>query len=224
MKEKRLIYLHVPKCAGRTLKTLLFNNYDRHYEVNNMVKFRQWKQPVFKDVDLIFGHIVYCYVKDFDRYKKATILRDPIERTISQYNHFVNMPTKVVDSGEMKEKKITFKKFLETNDINLKLWVNAYCTFFGDEDREQYNIRTFFKRAMDTICNLDFVGIYEQLDETVNRMKKKFGLKGEYSTTGITPAKFKYTLTDDDIEMANKVLKPDINLYKLALQRFEGGN
>jgi predicted metal-dependent TIM-barrel fold hydrolase len=206
----------MPKCAGRAVKDLLHQNYENCLEMNNMPLLFTKSEDELNESDVIHGHINYEYVKNLKQFKRFTFLRDPLERTISQYNHFMTMKTSVEEAEILKLNKYSFLDFVKTNNPNLALWVNIYTVQMGDDHSPVYNVREYLKRAIKNLNHIDFVGIYEQMDKSVERFKKRFGLKGDLNIVGKTPNKNKVTITDKEKKIAKKYLIPDYILYNMA--------
>ena len=164
----KLIFIHVPKCAGRTVKDLLRSNYPKHFEINNMLLFRELAEDDLKIFDLIMGHITFNYVENLKDFKIFTVLRNPIERTISQYNHFMNMPTTFRLSKAMIERKYTFQDFIKSDHPEIANLVNVYTMYFGEREMEYFNVDSFLERAIVNLSKLDFIGTHENFKKTLN--------------------------------------------------------
>lgn len=187
-----------------------------------MTLFRQIHSHTLNKYDLITGHIPYCYLENLTDFKKFTIFRDPITRTVSEYNHLMHMPTLLRQANILKQNAYTFQDFIKSDIPRVKVLTNVYTTYLGDKDGVRYEIKSFFKRAMDRISKFDFIGIYEHFEKTIELIKKQYGLNGNFKTKGVTPKKYKTEITDEDIEVAREVLQPDLTLYKFALEQFGG--
>ena len=213
----RLIFMHMPKCAGRSVKALLNANYGSVLEVNNMNWLDKQKSEDLVGFPLIMGHIQFCNIRRLiDHYRFITILRDPLERTISQYNHFMTKKTSVKEAKIMRDGNYSFIDFVSANDFRLEPWVNSYVTYLGATGWT-YNLLEFYQRAKLNIRKLDFIGIYEKLKESIEMMKEKYFLKGDLKTIGKTPENDKLVkLSASDEGLAKECLEPDYILYEMA--------
>lgn len=88
--QATLIYLHIPKCAGTTMMSVLRANYgDGLYRVGNGGGWRQFhKRPAAQRecITCLTGHMPWglCqYVRA--PYQHAVMLRNPIDRVVSLY-------------------------------------------------------------------------------------------------------------------------------------------
>jgi hypothetical protein len=217
----KLVFIHMPKCAGRSVIDLLNKNYTNVLQMNNIPLLATMTIDEIDAYDLVAGHIAYQYMKIFNQFKCMTILRDPLERTISQYNHFMTMNTSVEEAEILKLHNYTFLDFVSTSNPNLSLWTNIYTVQLGDEGSVIYNIKEYLKRAIIALGEMDFIGIYEQWDETIDTLKAKYHLKGDVVHLGNTPKINKVAqLSEEDVQTAKKYLIPDYILYNMAKDKF----
>lgn len=215
----KLIFIHMPKCAGRAIKDLLHQNYDNCLEMNNMPLLFTKSEDELNKSDVIQGHINYEYVKNLRQFKRFTFMRDPLERTISQYNHFMTMKTSVEEASILRLHNYSFLDFVKTNNPNLALWVNIYTVQLGDDCSPIFNVREYLKRAIKNMGHLDFIGVYEKMEESVKGFKEKFNLSGKLKVVGKTPGENKVCkVSEEEREVAKKYLVPDYILYNMALR------
>ena len=217
---EQLVFLHIPKCAGRSMIDLLGRNYFNILIMNNMQVLLQIPKWELETYDLIAGHMNYQYIKALG-FKTMTVVRDPLERTISQYNHFMTMETSALEADVMIKDNYTFIDFVTSSDPNISFWTNMYTSQFGGDGGGVLDIRTFIKRAETSIEEIDFVGIFEQMDETVSRVKDRYHLEGDFNKIGKTPKKNRIAeLTKKEKKIAREYLTPDYTLYNKALEMF----
>ena len=100
-----LLFYHVPKCAGTTFSVIfswlispqtrikgpLFVNNDKG-GATALQLFKKCKDfSFYNNFNLIYGHLPFESYKFFTKkFKKITVLRDPIERSLSHYNWMIN--------------------------------------------------------------------------------------------------------------------------------------
>ena len=164
MNRKILAFVHINKAAGTTLTHVLrLNFFMRHVDVQALSKP---SQGVFEPVDMkkiiiinpfvrsIAGHAIKPYNDFSDTFpgiRYITLLRDPIQRTISHYHYSVNK------HGS----NLTFEEYLRTPE-SLNRQTRAIA---GSEDIDI---------AKQIISNRFFlVGIVEEFDEFLILLKKK---------------------------------------------------
>ena len=99
--NKPILFYHVPKCAGTTfcvifswllhpqtrVKGTLFKNNDKKGETAFELFNRCFDYSVYNKFNFIFGHLPFETNNLFKKsYYKISLIRNPIDRTISHYN------------------------------------------------------------------------------------------------------------------------------------------
>lgn len=69
--KEKIIFYHVPKTAGTSIKTVLINLGGKKWITHVAAKFSK------------------NYVDDFNSYVKVAVIRNPYSRTVSWYNHLI---------------------------------------------------------------------------------------------------------------------------------------
>ena len=111
-KEKKIVFLHIPKTAGTYVQHILLRNYG--FPAYNYLSY-DYKSSVFsyKDLPLVkyFSRkeiLDVIGVDDISEYKKFTIVRNPYKRFISGFEF-------LKEKGYI-ERDITFEDFIEKKD------------------------------------------------------------------------------------------------------------
>lgn len=241
----KLVFVHVPKTAG----TSAIEWIQRHYSFSEILfEASQWSElrdlfqtrsaDWFNGKRFIRGHFGSYIVKFFsptNGYRYVTVLRDPVERTISNFWHIKRSP----DAGLyhlVKHHQFQLENFLEhpltrpyaSNyqvrnfayeldrdygaDLNL---LRSNLVFPGDIGAAELT------RAKSFLSSIDAVGFSEDLSGFVNALSNRFGFftddeLGKYrsyrnESESISPALL------DKIRDLNRL---DIELYEWARARF----
>lgn len=95
--SKRIIFLHLPKNAGTSMYSILKRNYSAkeiyHVRYNkngiwNLDEFKKLPQNKKDKIYLLTGHFDFGLHEYFShQFQYVTMMRNPIERTISFYNY-----------------------------------------------------------------------------------------------------------------------------------------
>jgi hypothetical protein len=132
-----IIFPHIPKCAGTSLLRQfdasgikLFLDYDKppnlskFYQADCERRNRECQLLNFEEFDLVFGHF------PLDRYRRpvyryVTLLRDPLERAISHFNYWKNLPASNLLAihrnpiiRRIKSGEVNFLQFIQQQKLN----------------------------------------------------------------------------------------------------------
>ncbi len=226
-----IIFTHIPKTAGYTMQMILHRQYllkrGTIFDSGNISKIELLKtlpEDFRRKLVLVKGHLYYGvhkYIPQPVRY--FTLLRSPLERTISLYNYLMAEPNTRFYK-ELNEKQYTLDKLFENGYIlnidNCQVRFLCGVDFipFGEVNEQHLEM------AINNLSkHYDAVGISEFFDESVLLFAKKFGWRKPWYTRhnegrgGVklselsekTLAKLKYYNRYDEI------------LYKKALELFQ---
>jgi hypothetical protein len=153
-------------------------------------RYRIDRSEMFDGYDVVRGHFPYYryyHLKENHGWKMITWVRDPIERLLSQYNHFRTRPL---------YKKVSYRRIVKrTRKINIvqfsKIQSNFLTRYLG-EDPSIY----------------DFIGVVEEHDESIKRFNKQFGLRLIYEKHNVHTW-LKAEITDDEREKIKRDHKKD---------------
>jgi len=182
------IYLHIPKCAGTTIRNNLMSAFESD-EVINLYRDRYMPFHISgydeakkhltslsseqkNRIKLIFGHFVYYGIHElFDREcRYITFLRHPLDRTISHYNWartlFArgNVSEENVNIVFSQDTDLSFKTWFEkreTENISRDNYISGYLLDFLSGNRLGLDNFTEedLKKAKDALKKFYFVGI-----------------------------------------------------------------
>lgn len=191
----KLIFIHIYKCAGTTIRNTLAENYsiliDNHNSEVIYSQTKNYNYPTYSGEDIIFGHFLYNKW-NFPNIPMITFLRHPIERLISQYLYDIDLFGK-----EFKHTKDGIIKYSEINK-------NLMTRFIGNKDK------------------MDFIGITEKFDESIEIMKKKYNLQVSNNIINFNTrnSKERFTLTEPERKAIEEINKEDMVLYSEAYNKY----
>lgn len=215
-----LIFLHVTKTAGGTLKEGFRNLKGRRVDfVYGQADKDRLRALGPGKLDLIYGHVLHGFHEELGvapRY--ACFMRHPVTRTISHYYHLRNVEKGPV--GERIRASADINAFFATEDYwefdNLMVRILS-----GHANQPLPPGTAVLDQALDHMeAHVEFVGFQEHFPLSIRKMNATLGLEivtakdanvGRYALADVTPE------TLDRIEALNLL---DMRLYKTALRRF----
>ena len=250
--KEKVFFLHVPKCGGTSIDHAiksLYRNKDRTVTVNaaasttaanllNQINFPHETSddyPVLKlrenlllyfmsqNIKYISGHFSFSdtsYRNFSDEYTFITVLRDPVKRWISLY--FFNRYKKE------KHCKIEddIKTFLQSDFGKSQGY--EYVKFIGGIDNNRdYTSKQAIDRAKENLSKFDIVGSLENQEIFFKQIKTRFGVTLNISKKNLNPKNRSFIesiITEEIKENIGKICKPDLQIYKYALDRFVRAN
>lgn len=99
MNDYFLIFMHIPKTAGTSLRNMLLSSFGTNkliiadvpdpFDYEGTLRYVSSKIKKFPEAHAIIGHFMYGIHEAIptDKYKYITFLRDPVERILSEYFH-----------------------------------------------------------------------------------------------------------------------------------------
>jgi hypothetical protein len=229
--DRKFIFDHVPKTGGTAFKTVLEQIFGVE-NVSPVVSGRSelWAEQTYADYRVITGHFHSPIPVDRTKRRRAriTILRDPIDRAISEYYYYRND----VERVEWNKLAVLAKdhdlygyiKLLEANrDVAIS---NFYSRrFAGQMSRQLWSGRRVLELAKSALARYDFVGIQEQFTDSVDLFCCQFGLPPVPDTPRVNATSSRETRLDLDRRTREQLIRMnqlDIELYEFALHNFAG--
>ena len=173
--NKKILFFHTPKCAGTTTCNLLsslitkstrikgplsplsgFKN--RGIQETSIEYFLRKKKAINNsNFDFVFGHIPYEISQYFPGRKLISMLRDPIDRSISHYNYKIQR--NCIDKN-MKIEDCFKKKLVLDNTITRQ--------FCGDINTDNVGEKEYQKAKHILINKIDLVFDAQQSNDFLN--------------------------------------------------------
>ncbi|KJD33390.1 hypothetical protein PK35_05900 [Tamlana nanhaiensis] len=171
-KNKKFIFIHIPKSAGTSIQSALelnLNN-ENHWAVSKTTKHQS-----LKDLITLYEHSNFLekLVQDFSflNYYKFAVVRNPFDRLLSLYNYLKKYEVrKEIKSVE------TFEEFIEKlEDENS--WVSGL-----------YSAKTQLSYLVDMqgVMSIDLVGRFENIPFFLNELEAKIDMKLELKQMNVS--------------------------------------
>jgi len=254
IKEDDIVYfLHIPKTAGTTLQFIIEGNFDsgsifpyRFWNkfLSNKKRFFKLNKKKFFEYRLYRGHFGYGLCSIFPKRPKfITMLRDPVGRTISDYNHRIrgNEPKysqKLPISEFFKdtEKRKTFEN-THAYHLGLEPDVFSLTKSFSKKELKQFRFREdlpiwankipsteILENAKTRLSKFPFVGIAEKFEESMFLLYYTFGWRPILNPWRLNPtpkSSEKNEIPQETMDIIREQTKLDAHLYEFAKDLFE---
>ncbi len=221
MNEKKIpIFVHIPKTAGSTVRSILRKQYDEN-EIcfgNNEEVTSRLQTMCEKDLEKIkcfHGHFHYGIHQYLSNkpYVYYTMLRDPIEHVISEYFYVLRKPN---NFAYEKVKDMSFEEFICTEEFKDR--TSNRQTFFISGGQEN---NLFL--AKENLEKFSIIGITEMFDESLFLIGKELGWKDiSYRKKNVTK---KRPQIDEFPKHVKEIIEEnnqfDMELYRYAKELLE---
>jgi hypothetical protein len=245
LKDHKIFFLHIPKCGGTSISEAIANCYKpwRNNGSGRVVKFNSAAarftdehslgtgNDVRRDllnymmslpnVRCIVGH--FHFSSDaFEAYGKhwdfVTVLRDPVERWLSQYSYNTNASSRYAINMPIEEFVLTDRAASFG-----RIYVDEMTI---DVDKKKYDVNKLKEIAVGRLKKFSLVGALDSTDEFVRKFEETFAYKLEIKHLNRTPRSKKVgvdNIPPGVVDEISKLCKPDIELYNEVLMRGDGG-
>ncbi|MCB0401872.1 MAG: sulfotransferase family 2 domain-containing protein [Flavobacteriales bacterium] len=224
-----IVFIHIPKTAGTTFHYILHNQYKgkkilTRESFKNKAVYDQMTDNEKRELKVIKGHYkTGIHEKHPNQVTYITFLRDPVKRTISEYN-FMLLNREHPFHQTLMEKKLGLKELLKEGHI--KNLDNSHTRFlagvddlvFGDVNEQTYqtalkNFDKFF----------GIFGIAERFDESLICIKRKLNWSFPfYVKANISDREAYVDQFDDETQMLlSRFNQYDQLLYEHACRKFD---
>jgi hypothetical protein len=223
MNENKIaIFVHIPKTAGSTLRSILKKQYDSPEicfgnKEEMISKLNNFSEEKWEQIKCINGHILFGIHQYLSNrpYVYYTMLRDPVEHVISEYYYILREPHNMAHD---KVKNMSFEEFITSDEFKGRTSNRQTCFISGERKNDlshaKENLSQYFS----------VVGITEMFDESVFLMGKELGWKGvsykkKKNVTQNRPKSDEFPKHVIEIIKENNEL--DIELYNFGKQLLE---
>ncbi|WP_188261072.1 sulfotransferase family 2 domain-containing protein [Azospirillum tabaci] len=232
-----IYFLHIPKCAGTTFRAWIENNYYKDDAIGFWDDISVIKTPpsVLKSKHCISSHSGWGLMEHLaDTHRVVTVLRDPIERTISSYRfiqqitgHALNKLAHSVDTLEFFQHPTVRRcmangqtRQLAFSSMKNTIEIQSLTGTLMQHDHEKKLIDDFDKNMLQTaigsISKVDFLGTSENINQLVLSMCDFYGWypPNNLPKLNVTHAEFTANVTSEVIEEIKSINEKDIILYE----------
>lgn len=241
--NKKIFFLHIPKCGGTSIRKALESCYSKSdFKPSNIIRLNasaslnvsqnltsqnlsifQIREILllyymFSGCKLISGHFPFsqvAYDNFFNEYNFLTILRNPVDRFISEY--FFNRYTK--KSHRKDTASMSIEKYLDS-DYG-KLQGTQYVRFLtGTNLKDHPTSQIAIDQAKENLAKFTLVGCLEYQQDFLIKFEKIFEKKLQLPRLNKNPIsenQRKNILNPEITKTIEVLCKPDIEIYEYAV-------
>lgn len=225
-KPRRILFDHVPKCAGTTITEYLLQNYSWRVAflmhggqpTESVKKFQSLPQDRRYSYSLISGHLAHELL-DYVHPEtiKCTLLREPVDRIVSHY-FYVKRRKEHYLHDQIVQSNMQLEDYASSaHSIELRNYYTTHFTGMSIEEAENQPEESV-KRAADVILKkYDIVGFQDDVPSFLHRLRDAAYLQKPYenSVENKTSGRIGVReISDTAREAISRTNFLDIELYK----------
>ena len=217
-----LIFLHIPKTGGTTLQNIIEQNYSpgQVHRHAGRLEFKKLTERQKRSYHVISGHLYFGIHREIPQSTAYfTMLRDPVDRIISNYYYVLRAKDHRLHQRINAEKMsladyVTSKlnSQLDNGQLRLLSGIEEDIPFGGCSsamlDRAKENLKRHFT----------VIGLTERFDDSLRLMKECFGWKNiSYQKANVTVDRPARTQIDPEtLQLIESCNVFDLELYRFA--------
>jgi len=231
-KGQIVIFVHIPKTAGTSLRNIIERNFQQHsiFTVDGRnprksIELFNGLAPEEKaSFSLIQGHAEFGSFKDLPhrQVKHITFIRDPVSRVLSYYSYILSdsfrRPQAEMAEGMSLRDYLLSKSDWQMNNHQTRMIAGKVKPEYGACNEED------LARAKNNIINcFHFAGLVERFDESILAMSRSLGWKMPfYKKANITRHRItRDAIDEEEIALIRHENRHDLELYEFIRSRFE---
>ena len=223
--------VHIPKTGGNSLRVVLERQISncRTLELNSPEESKIFAESSALEkvkFDLITGHFAYGSDANLPRrFRYFTMLRDPVERVISQYHHLMSLVTSFELAQQMRQERWSIGQFVRSGAA--KPLVFSYVYYLGAFHQEPapraVTLNELVERVVVNLATqFEFVGILERWDECLVCLRDQLGFEiVDIPHRNTTPDTAKLPISPQEREEVRAAIGIELQIYEIAQQLFE---
>lgn len=235
-----LFFLHIPKTAGLSLISLLDAQFTEEeilelHSAPSPNAFNRYTNNQIAKIKLVRGHYLFgpydqrIYERIVQNPLIITILRDPVERTISAYRHLLRHPWEL---PELEEKGMSLNDFVRHPGFyprvvnrQTRMVVGAFPGVPRSyDDTQAMSDESLLQIAKEHVEQFAFVGVTERFVDSVHLIHKIFGWPEikDVPLVNVSPTPSgRDTVPPEAIQAIEERTYLDAELHRFAASRLE---
>ena len=230
--SNKLIYIHIPKTAGATFRSILSKNYNNKnsffihdlYPETSLDYLKGISDIMFNNYSLIAGHGTQYLLAKASKFKSIVFLRNPIDQIISSFYHIKRSPYNYNHQNLKNVSNLEdYFYFLKGNN-----GFNYQTMFLSRNESDFKNRKSFYEiseqsfiTALNLLKKIDYIFITENFNESLYILKQDFQFNHLYYI--IRNNSKNRSVEEKNNDLLSKIKyeqKWDYKLYEYAQMRY----
>ncbi|WP_218079994.1 sulfotransferase family 2 domain-containing protein [Anthocerotibacter panamensis] len=228
---KRVLFDHLPKCAGSTINQFLTSHYPQRLTYRLNTSNNSYQQFISFDKDkrykyhLVIGHLnheLLNYVHP--ETVTLTVFRDPIDRIVSHYFYVRRSKSHYLHEAVMKSNMELQDYAVSNLSPELRNWYTTHFTGLSIEEAEREPEAAIQKAIQVILQRYKIIGFQDDLLEVSRKLEETAGLWKQFENHLINKTNKRLTLKEISGETKNMIAEVnflDVKLYKILREHFE---
>jgi len=225
-RPRKILFDHLPKCAGSSLNVYLEAHYPRRktFSTNGLNPtasvddFKNLSQRRRLGYDLVKGHLAHKLL-DYVHPEclKITVLREPVERIISHYYYARRTPVNYLYS-KIHSSKMSLEDYATSGlSSELRNWYTTHFSGLTADDAERTPEEAITKAFDVVLKRYDIIGFLDDFSSFAEALRTQADLRYEYQNKKVNVTQNRPSTNDVAQSVIIKIQQVnhlDIALYK----------
>lgn len=220
MQTEQVIFMHIPKAAGQTMRSIIARQYPHHqlYAVEGPVHQTRLRSPDQAALTrVLMGHVPYGFHQHLEGPSSyITVLREPVSRVLSLYRYIVTTPKHPLHDQVLDRSLIEFV----SGQVDVEEIENGQTRQIAGVSEGRPDASSL-ARAKQNLADFAAIGLVERFDESVMLFKKRLGWKMPFYVPKNVTRGVHADLTMEAREIIRDRNSLDLELYQFARQIFQ---
>lgn len=184
--DTKSIYVHIPKCAGMSINTSLYNSPGGGHRALSTYLY-------------LFDY------EDFSNYFKFTFVRNPWDRLVSSYTFLKKGGMNSADNDWFQSNLSKYDDF----NVFVQEWLNKE----NIQSYHHFKPQIDYISDIHNKVSLDFIGRFENLESDFNKVASKLNIQAKLTRVNSTPrGSYRKFYNDKTAEIVGDIYKEDIQM------------